>query len=98
MIETEAMKGEIGRWSKLAIQLNGQAESGEFGDMTTDVVMQECRSGDVFALLSRRLPASVWEISKLTDVDRHKLSAHWRAFAIGYDARQFHVRSNGLSL
>ena len=98
MIETDEQKREIGRWSRLAIQLNGAAESGRFDHLTTAVIIRECKDGDVFALLSRELPASVWEISKLTDVDRHKLSRIWRDLALGYDPEQFHVSRNGLAL
>ena len=46
----------------------------------------------------RELPAGVWEISKLTDVDRHSLSQHWRQLATAYEPKQFHVSQNGLAL
>jgi hypothetical protein len=40
----------------------------------------------------------VWEISKLTDVDRHQLAMEWKAMAKAYDPQQFHVSRNGLAL
>jgi hypothetical protein len=62
------------------------------------VVLRELRDGDIFVFLARELPAGVWEISTLTDVDRHKLSQHWRLFATAYEAEQFHVSRSGLAL
>jgi len=98
MFETERQKREIQRWSRLAIQLNGAADSGNYDHITTAVMLRELESGDVFAFLTRELPAAVWEISKLTDVDRHKLSQHWRLCAKAYEPTQFHVHRNGLAL
>jgi hypothetical protein len=96
--ETESQKREIQRWSRLAIQLIGAADTGRYDHITTDVAMREARGGDVFGFLRRELPDGVWEISKLTDVDRHKLSHHWRTMAEAYDPEQFHVSRNGLLL
>ncbi|PWT86696.1 MAG: hypothetical protein C5B57_00625 [Blastocatellia bacterium] len=95
--ETEEQKREIQRWSRLAIQLIGAADSGNFDHITTAVVVRELE-GDLFAFLKRELPASVWAISKLTDVDRHKLSQQWQMFARAYEPKQFHVSRNGLAL
>jgi hypothetical protein len=96
--ETEEQKREIQRWSRLAIQFNGVADSGKFDHITTAVMLREIQEGDVCAFLTRELPANVWEISKLTDVDRHKLSRHWQMLAIAYEPAQFHVSHNGLAL
>ena len=59
---------------------------------------RELEQDRLFDLLVAELPASVWEISKLTDVDRHKLSHHWRMMARAYEPQQFHVSRSGLSL
>jgi hypothetical protein len=40
----------------------------------------------------------VWELSKLSDIDRHQLTKEWRMMAKAYDAQQFHVSRNGLAL
>jgi hypothetical protein len=96
--EPEEQKREIQRWSRLAIQLIGAADSGRFDHITTADMIRELQEGDVFERLTRELPASVWKISKLTDVDRHKLSRHWRMFAEAYDPEQFHVTRSGLVL
>jgi hypothetical protein len=40
----------------------------------------------------------VWEIAKLTDVDRHTLSGIWKTMAEGFEPRQYHVERNGLAL
>ena len=96
--ETESHRAEIQRWSRLAIQLNGAVDSGQYDHITTAVMLRELDDGNVFELLARELPATVWEISKLTDVDRHKLSNHWRLFAKAYEPRQFHVERSGLAL
>jgi hypothetical protein len=97
-LETERQRSEFQRWSRLAIQLNGAADSGSFDHITTGVVLRELQDGNVFDLLDRELPATVWEISKLTDVDRHKLSQHWHMLAAAYEPQQFHVSRNGLAL
>jgi hypothetical protein len=98
MFEIEKQKQEIQRWSRLAIQLNGAADSGNYDHITIAVMLRELQSGDIFTFLARELPASVWEICTLTDVDRHKLSEHWRLFAKAYEPKQFHVSRNGLAL
>ena len=97
-VESEYQKREFQRWSRLAIQLLGAADSGEFDHITTSVVVRELEQGRVFDLLVTELPASVWKISKLTDVDRHKLSDHWRILAQAYEPKQFHVSRSGLAL
>ena len=96
--ETERQKREAQRWSRLAIQLNGAADSGHFDHITTAMMLRELRDGQVFDLLARELPATVWEVSKLTDVDRHKLAQHWQMLAAAYEPAQFHVSRNGLAL
>jgi len=98
IFETEKQKREIQRWSRLAIQLNGAADSGNYDHITTAVMLQALEKGDAFTFLARELPASVWDISKLTDVDRHTLSQHWQLFANAYEPTQFHVSRNGLAL
>ena len=97
-IETESQKREFQRWSRLAIQLLGAADSGRFDHITTSVVVRELEGDRLFDLLARELPAEVWEISRLTDVDRHKLSQHWRLMAQAYEPKQFHVSRSGLAL
>jgi hypothetical protein len=96
--ETEKQKSELQRWCRLATQLNGAADSGNFDHITTAVMVRALQDGNVFDLLARELPAGVWDVSKLTDVDRHKLSDHWRTFATAYEPQQFHVSRNGLAL
>jgi hypothetical protein len=96
--ETESQKREIQRWSRLAIQLVGAADTGRYDHITTAAATREARGDAVFEFLRRELPGSVWEISQLTDVDRHKLSHHWRTMAEAYDPEQFHVRRHGLLL
>ena len=96
--ETEQEKRSIQHWSRFAIQLNGAAESGRFDHITTAAVVSELEGDRLFEFLERELPASVWEISKLTDVDRHQLAREWRVMAKAYDPEQFHVSRNGLSL
>ena len=39
-----------------------------------------------------------WEVSKLTDVDRNKLTNHWSMLAEAYEAKQGHISRNGLFL
>jgi hypothetical protein len=96
--ESESDKQEIQRWSRLAIQLVGAADSGRFDHITPAVVMRELQGKTVFDFLARELPSSMWEISKLTDVDRHKLTSHWSMLAQAYEPEQFHISRNGLSL
>jgi hypothetical protein len=98
MFETEKQKNEICRWSRLAIQFNGAADSGKYDHLTTAVILREVQGDNVFAFLARELPEEVWRISKLTDVDRHKLAQHWRLMAQGFEPQQFHVQRSGLSL
>ena len=98
MFETKQQRASIQRWSRLAIQLNGAAESGNFDHITTAVILNELGRDRIFEFLERELPANVWEISKLTDVDRHQLAQEWRILAKGYDPEQFHVSRNGLAL
>ena len=52
----------------------------------------------MYDFLARELPSSVWDVSKLTDVDRHKLTNHWSMLAEAYEPKQFHVSRNGLSV
>jgi hypothetical protein len=96
--ETERQKREVQRWSRLAIQLNGAADSGRFDHITIAVMLRELQDGNVFDFLTRELPATVWEVSKITDVDRHKLAQHWQMLATAYEPTQFHVSRNGLAL
>ena len=96
--ETSRQRKAIQEWSCLAIQLLGAAESGHFDHITPAVISRELEGGHVFEFLERELPATVWEISRLTDVGRHELARHWQAFAKGYEPEQFHVRRNGLAL
>jgi hypothetical protein len=96
--ESESQKREIQRWSRLAIQLNGAAESGSYDHITVAVARREIEQGRVFDFLIQELPVSVWQIAQLTDVDRHKLSQHWLRMTEAYDPQQFHVTRNGLAL
>ena len=98
MFETEKEKRSIQRWSRLAIQLNGAAESGKFDHITTAVIATELEQDRVFAFLGRQLPVKVWEICKLSDVDRHQLAQEWKMMAKAYEPAQFHVSRNGLAL
>jgi hypothetical protein len=97
-VESEAQRREFQRWSRLAIQLLGAADSGGFEHLTTSLVIRELERNQLFETLVRELPDEVWKISKLTDVDRHKLSQHWRMLAQVYEPAQFHVKRNGLAL
>lgn len=96
--ETDDQKRAIQRWIRLAIQLNGAADSGKYDEITTDVVLRDIRAGKVFEVLAEKLPPDVWAISKLTDVDRHTLMKIWRQMAEAYEPSQFHVRRSGLAL
>ena len=98
MFETEKQKRSIQRWSRLAIQLNGAAESGRFDHITTAVIASELGRDRVFEFLGRELPIKVWEICKLSDVDRHELAREWKMMANAYEPSQFHVSRNGLAL
>jgi hypothetical protein len=98
MFETEKEKRAIQRWSRLAIQLNGAAESGKFDHITTATIATELEHDRVFEFLRDQLPITVWEICKLTDVDRHQLANEWKMMAKAYEPAQFHVSRNGLAL
>ena len=98
MFLTASQQSEIQRWSRLAIQLNGALDTRQYDHVTTDEIVNHLKQEDVFSFLERELPPQVWEISKLTDVDRHKLASHWKVFANGFEPQQFHVHRNGLSL
>ena len=98
MSETPELKSQIQRWSRLAIQLTGAIDTGRYAHITTDVIVRELQAGHIFDFLARELPPEVWHISKLTDVDRHKLTQHWKTMAEAYEPAQFHVRNNGLAL
>jgi hypothetical protein len=97
-VESEAQRREFQRWSRLAIQLLGAADSGAFEHITTSFVIRELEQNRLFETLVRELPTDVWMISKLTDADRHKLSSHWRMLAQAYEPRQFHISRSGLAL
>ncbi len=96
--ETSNDKRTIQRWCRLAIQLNGAADTGQYDHVSVPVVVKAARAGEVFTLLERELPPQVWTIAKLTDVDRHQLSGAWKLAAEGFEASQYHVQRNGLSL
>jgi hypothetical protein len=98
MAETEQEKQAIQRWSRLAIQLNGAAESGRFEHITTAVIATELEQDRVFEFLERQLPITMWQICKLSDVDRHQLAREWKMMATAYEPAQFHVSRNGLAL
>ena len=96
--ETENQKREIQRWTRFAIQLNGQIDSGRHAHITTAVILLAIGDGSVFDVLHRELPEEVWGISQLTDVDRHTLLRHWKMLAVAYEPKQFHVQRSGLAL
>jgi hypothetical protein len=96
--ETDDQKRTIQRYARLAIQLNSAVDSGDYGHLSVPVVIKEIKTGDIFDLLKRELPAGVWEIVKLTDVDRHTLAKMWKLAADGFEPRQYHVERNGLAL
>jgi hypothetical protein len=96
--ETDDQKRTIQRYARLAIQLNGAVDTGNYAHLTVPVVVKEIRTGDIFALLKHELPAAVWEIAKLTDKDRHTLAGIWKTAADGFEPRQYHVERNGLAL
>ena len=96
--ETEEEKRSIQRWSRLAIQLNGAEESGKFHHITTNVIARELEDNNVWAFLIAELPAKVWDICKLSDVDRHQLAQEWKMMSRAYDPQQFHVSRSGLAL
>lgn len=96
--ETDDQKRTIQRWARLAIQLNGAVDTGNYAHLSVPVVQREVQTGDIFALLTHELPPRVWEIAKLTDVDRHTLANIWKMMADGFEPRQYHVERNGLAL
>jgi len=96
--ETDDQKRTIQRYVRLAIQLNGAVDTGEYARLSVPVVVKEIKGGDIFAMLKRELPASVWEIAKLTEFDRHTLEKMWKVAADGFEPRQYHVERNGLAL
>ena len=98
IFETDDQKRAIQLWSRFAIQLNGAVDSGKYDEITIDIVLREIRGEHIFDFLVEQLPADVWSISKLTDVDRHTLSQHWRQMADAYAPTQFHVHRSGLAL
>jgi hypothetical protein len=96
--ENDDQKRTIQRYARLAIQLNGAIDTGQYSDLSVPVVVKEIKSGDIFAMLKRELPASVWDIVKLTDIDRHALEKMWKIAADAFEPRQYHVERNGLAL
>ena len=96
--ETEEQKRSIQRWSRLAIQLNGADDSGKFQHITTSVIARELEHDRVWDFLVAELPAKVWNICKLSDVDRHQLAQEWKMMSKAYDPEQFHVSRSGLAL
>lgn len=98
MFESEKQKNVIQKWSRLAIQLNGAAQSGLCDHVTTSAVAGALEHGQVFELLERELPAKAWDICKLSDVDRHQLAQEWAMLGKAYEPEQFHVTRNGLAL
>jgi CDP-diacylglycerol pyrophosphatase len=66
--ETEHQKRSIKRWSRLAIQLNGAAESGRFDHVTTAVIKRELEHDRVFDFLRRELPAKGRSASSTTSI------------------------------
>jgi len=96
--ETEEEKRSIQRWSRLAIQLNGAEDSGKFHHITTSVIARELEHDRVWDFLVAELPAKVWDICKLSDVDRHLLAQEWKVLSKAYDPEQFHVSRGGLAL
>ncbi len=97
-VESDEQKRTIQRWIRLAIHLNGAADSGNHDGITTDVVLKELEGGHIFDFLRRELPPDVWMVSKLTDGDRHTLTQQWEQMASAYEPAQFHVHRSGLSL
>ena len=97
MFQTASQQAETSRWAVLATHLNGAVDSGKYQHITTAIILRELQEGDIFAFLARELGTDV-DLSKFTDVDRHRLLEHWRTFATAYEPYQFHVRHNGLAL
>ncbi len=96
--ESDDQKRTIQRWARLAIQLNGAVDTGAYTHLSVRIIIKEIQTGDIFGLLERELPSSVWGIAKLTDVDRHTLSKIWKPMADAFEPRQYHVERNGLAL
>lgn len=97
-VESDEDQRVIQRWSRLAIQLVGAADSNKYPHLTTMAIVEAVRQGDIFTLLMRELPDEVWAIARLTDVDRHTLTKLWQGMAVAYEPRQFHIERSGLSL
>ena len=96
--ESDDQKRTIQRWARLAIQLNGAVDTGAYTHLSVRIIIKEIQTGDIFGLLERELPSSVWEVATLTDVDRHTLSKIWKPMADAFEPRQYHVERNGLAL
>jgi hypothetical protein len=75
----------------------GAGYHGAAGETMQKLKINRLAGGDVFGFLASELGADV-DLSRLTDVDRLKLSGHWRMMADGYETRQFHVNNGGLAL
>jgi hypothetical protein len=58
--ETEKQERTIQRWSRLAIQLIGAADSGRFDHINPAVVARELEQDRVFELLAKELSSTVW--------------------------------------
>src|SRR5207253_5267673 len=88
--ETDDQKRMIQRWLKLAIQLNGAIDTGQYDEVRSEERRVGKRTGTLFGGLAKKLTAEVWTISKLTDVDRHTLLKMWRHLAEPFTPYQFH--------
>lgn len=97
MFQTDRQQAETSRWAVLATHLNGAVDSGKYQHITTATILRELQEGDIFVFLASELGKDV-DLSKFTDVDRHKLLEHWQTFATVYEPYQFQVRHNGLAL
>ena len=98
MFETERDKRAIVCRCRLATQLNGAAQSGAYDHISPAAVAEALAAGRVFEFLEAELPASVWNIAKLTDVDRHEIAREWKTMSEAYEPAQFHVTRSGLAL
>jgi len=98
MFETERDKRAIVRWCRLATQLNAAAERGGYEHITPATVAGALAEDRIFAFLESELPASVWTVTKLTDVDRHEIAREWKTLSEAYEPSQFHVTRSGLAL
>ncbi|MGH9146618.1 MAG: hypothetical protein ACRD1Q_07905 [Vicinamibacterales bacterium] len=59
MAVAESQKREFQRWSRLAIQFLGAADTGQFDHITTSVVVRELEQDRLFDLLDRRPACSL---------------------------------------